>query len=138
MKEIKCPKCHSVFQVDEADYASIVTQVKNAEFRAEVDRRMAELQKQHQAEQQADAMKFEQELQKKLSTKELEIGRRDSEIERLKAQLAMLSQTKELELKAELAKKEQEIARLKGTIAQGDTVCARWLCSKSSGRRRRP
>ena len=55
-------------------------------------------------------MKFEQELQKKLSTKELEIGRRDSEIERLKAQLAMLSQTKELELKAELAKKEQEIA----------------------------
>lgn len=122
MKEIKCPKCHSVFQVDEADYASIVTQVKNAEFRAEVDRRMAELQKQHQAEQRADAMKFEQELQKKLSTKELEIGRRDSEIERLKVQLAMLSQTKELELKAELAKKEQEIARLKGTIAQGDSV----------------
>ncbi len=122
MKEIKCPKCHSVFQVDEADYASIVTQVKNAEFRAEVDRRMAELQKQHQAEQRADAMKFEQELQKKLSTKELEIGRRDSEIERLKAQIAMLSQTKELELKAELAKKEQEIARLKGTIAQGDSV----------------
>ena len=111
-----------MFQVDEADYASIVTQVKNAEFRAEVDRRMAELQKQHQAEQRADAMKFEQELQKKLSTKELEIGRRDSEIERLKAQLAMLSQTKELELKAELAKKEQEIARLKGTIAQGDSV----------------
>ena len=122
MKEIKCPKCHSVFQVDEADYASIVTQVKNAEFRAEVDRRMVELQKQHQAEQRAAAMKFEQELQKKLSTKELEIGRRDSEIERLKAQLAMLSQTKELELKAELAKKEQEIARLKGTIAQGDSV----------------
>ena len=122
MKEIICPKCHSVFRVDEADYASIVTQVKNAEFRAEVDRRMAELQKQHQAEQRADAMKFEQELQKKLSTKELEIGRRDSEIERLKAQLAMLSQTKELELKAELAKKEQEIARLKGTIAQGDSV----------------
>ena len=122
MKEIKCPKCHSVFQVDEADYASIVTQVKNAEFRAEVDRRMVELQKQHQAEQRADAMKFEQELQKKLSTKELEIGRRDSEIERLKAQIAMLSQTKELELKAELAKKEQEIARLKGTIAQGDSV----------------
>lgn len=122
MKEIKCPKCHSVFQVDEADYASIVTQVKNAEFRAEVDRRIGELQKQHQAEQRADALKFEQELQKKLSTKELEIGRRDSEIERLKAQLAMMSQTKELELKAELAKKEQEIARLKGTIAQSDSA----------------
>lgn len=30
MKEIRCPKCQSVFQVDEADYASIVSQVKNA------------------------------------------------------------------------------------------------------------
>ena len=35
MKELKCPKCGSVFQVDEADYASILSQVKNAEFDAE-------------------------------------------------------------------------------------------------------
>ena len=26
MKELKCPKCGNVFQVDEADYASIVSQ----------------------------------------------------------------------------------------------------------------
>jgi hypothetical protein len=32
MKELKCPKCGSAFVVDEADYASIVSQVKNAEF----------------------------------------------------------------------------------------------------------
>ena len=32
MKELKCPQCGSVFSVDEADYASIVSQVKNAEF----------------------------------------------------------------------------------------------------------
>ena len=32
MKELKCPKCGNVFQVDEADYASIVSQVKNQEF----------------------------------------------------------------------------------------------------------
>ena len=40
MKELKCPKCGSVFTVDEADYASIVSQVKNAEFDAEIARRM--------------------------------------------------------------------------------------------------
>ena len=40
MKELKCPKCGSVFQVDETDYASIVSQVKNAEFDAEMARRM--------------------------------------------------------------------------------------------------
>lgn len=36
MKELKCPQCGSVFSVDEADYASIVSQVKNQEFEAEV------------------------------------------------------------------------------------------------------
>ena len=38
MKELKCPKCGSVFSVDEADYALIMNQVKNAEFKAEIDR----------------------------------------------------------------------------------------------------
>jgi uncharacterized C2H2 Zn-finger protein len=32
MKSLKCPKCGEVFVVDEADYASIVNQVKGAEF----------------------------------------------------------------------------------------------------------
>ena len=41
MRELKCPKCGNVFSVDEADYASIVSQVKGAEFDAEVSRRIA-------------------------------------------------------------------------------------------------
>ena len=36
MRELRCPKCGNVFSVDEADYASIVSQVKGAEFDAEV------------------------------------------------------------------------------------------------------
>ena len=44
MKELKCPKCGNVFTVDEADYASIVNQVKNAEFEEEVARRIKEMQ----------------------------------------------------------------------------------------------
>ena len=55
MKELKCPKCGNVFSVDEADYASIVNQVKNAEFNDEVSRRIEELHKQQQAEEQARA-----------------------------------------------------------------------------------
>ena len=43
MHELKCPKCGSVFTVDEADYASIVSQVRGTEFNAEVQRRLAEL-----------------------------------------------------------------------------------------------
>ena len=39
MKELKCPNCGSMFTVNEADYASIVSQVKNAEFEEELKRR---------------------------------------------------------------------------------------------------
>lgn len=53
-KELKCPKCGSVFSVDEADYANILSQVKNAEFSAEVERRIAELHAQWQAQANAE------------------------------------------------------------------------------------
>ncbi len=57
MKELRCPKCGNVFKVDEADYVSIVNQVKNAEFEAEVERRMKEMEARHQAEQAVESTK---------------------------------------------------------------------------------
>ncbi|MDE6544240.1 MAG: hypothetical protein K2K76_09785, partial [Muribaculaceae bacterium] len=42
MKDIKCPKCGTVFQVDESDYAAILAQVRNEEL----DRRVEELREQ--------------------------------------------------------------------------------------------
>ena len=62
MKELKCPKCGNVFTVDESDYADIVNQVKNAEFHAEVDRRLKEMEKQQALKQQTDILKAEQRL----------------------------------------------------------------------------
>lgn len=59
MKELKYPHCGSVFTVDEANYASIVNQVKNVEFQAEIDRRLEELHKQHVAEQKSTVLKAE-------------------------------------------------------------------------------
>ena len=32
MSEIKCPKCHTVFTIDEADYNSIAKQIRDNEF----------------------------------------------------------------------------------------------------------
>lgn len=122
MKEIKCPKCNSIFTVDEADYASIVSQVKNAEFMSEVERRVLEVRKQQQAEQRADVLKAEQSFQNKLSAKEKEITTKDIEIARLNEQIGNAEQIKQLELNAELTKKEQEIISLKRTIDQGDSL----------------
>lgn len=116
MKEIRCPKCQSVFQVDEADYASIVSQVKNAEFNDELNRRLEEVRKQYAAELKADVMKSEQTFGQQLSAKDLEIGEKNTEIERLKAQIDSMAQAKTLELAEEMSKKDQEISELKAKI----------------------
>lgn len=50
MRELTCPKCGTIFSVDEADYAAIVSQVRGNEFNAEVSRRIAELHKQEEAQ----------------------------------------------------------------------------------------
>ena len=120
MKELKCPKCGNVFQVDEADYASIVSQVKNAEFEAEIQHRLAEMNKRLTAEQQLATSRTEQSFQAQLSKKDLLLGEKDTEIERLKMQLQTIESKKQNELTLALAEKDQTIAQLNSTIAQNN------------------
>ena len=131
MREIKCPKCGNVFSVDEADYAAIVTQVRNAEFDAEIQRRMNEVQERHKTEQELAAEKTKQTFQTQLNQKELELGNKDAEIERLKSekdseiarlksQLESIEVQKKSELTTALAEKDREIAALNSTISQSE------------------
>lgn len=133
MKELKCPNCGSVFSVDEADYALIVNQVKTKEFEAEINARLKELHREHQAQQEAEVMKMERKMQQQLTQKETEIGKKETEIARLQAQVDSIAQAKELAYNAELAKKakqmadmqaqkEREIAELKSKVAQNDSL----------------
>ena len=143
MKELKCPQCGSVFSVDEADYASILNQVKNAEFEAEIERRMSELDSRHKAEQELASSKAEQNFQKKLTQKELELGakeaeigrvknekeaelakvrsEKDAEIARLRSQLENIGAQKDSERTIALAEKDKQIAELNSAIAQQDS-----------------
>ena len=120
MKELKCPQCGSVFSVDEADYASIVSQVKTQEFEAEIKSRLEEIQKQNATKQEAEALKLSQEFQGQLNSKEIEISKKDSEIAMLQTQINSFNQTKQLELDAERSKMNEEIARLKSVIEQNE------------------
>ena len=120
MKELKCPQCGSVFSVDEADYASIVSQVKTQEFEAEIKSRLEEIQKQNATKQEAEALKLSQEFQGKLNSKEIEISKKDSEIAMLQTKINSFNQTKQLELDAERSKMNEEIARLKSEIEQNE------------------
>ena len=41
MNEIRCPKCGEVFKVDESNYAAIVQQVRDSEFKRDVEEQAA-------------------------------------------------------------------------------------------------
>lgn len=116
MKEIKCPKCQSVFTVDEADYASIVNQIRTLEFQEEVNRRMQELEKQNKIQREADNLAAENKLQEQISIKEQELGKKDMEISSLKEQVKSAVQAEQLKNKETIAGKDSEIARLKEQI----------------------
>ena len=121
MKELKCPQCGSQFSVDEADYALILNQVKNQEFEAELRLRLAELQKQNEIKQEAEAIKASQSFQAKLNDKELELSRKESKIQQLKSQLDSFNQAKQLELVAERNKANEKILQLQAEIKQNES-----------------
>ena len=52
MEEIKCPKCGTVFNLDEADLASIVKQIRDKEFDKDIQKRTSEIE-QHMREKHA-------------------------------------------------------------------------------------
>lgn len=127
MKELKCPHCGKVFTVDEADYASIVSQVKNSEFNAEIQQRLVELHAKHEAELKAAVSQKENDFQTKLNNISLEQSRRendmkntlvkkDAELARLQNELGSMQQKSESELKIALAEKERQMAELQNEI----------------------
>ena len=145
MKELKCPKCGTMFTVDEADFETIVSQVRNQEFAAEVAKREEELRAQYATREQLAKQQAEMQLQQSLAAKASEIEKQNSEINVLKAQLASIAQTKEAEkqaallaekqcLQESLLNKDAEIARLKADMQKqlGDLQNAAQLQAKQA------
>ncbi|MBQ2435861.1 MAG: DUF2130 domain-containing protein [Bacteroidaceae bacterium] len=138
MKELKCPQCGSVFTVDEADYASIVSQVKNAEFEAEVERRLSEADSRFKAEQELASAKAEHDFKAKLSHKDMELEAKAAEIVRIKdakdAEMARLRSEKEAEMAKLRGDKDVLITQLKaqleGLVAQKDSERSLALAEK--------
>ena len=107
-----CPNCNQSFDVDGAQYASLLSQVKNQEFDAEVSRRMEELHKHILAEQKAASIEAQQTFEKELGAKEKALVAKDSEIAILKEQVEGAVKAKQLEMSNTIAEKENEISRL--------------------------
>ena len=124
MKELKCPKCGSTFTVDEADYALLLSQVKNSEFEAELARRMHDLEQMQQARQQAERQAAQAQQQAEQSRREQQFNEQltteRTRLVELKNQLAQADQQKQLavaqvrqQATEAYMKKEQELATLR-------------------------
>jgi len=109
MNEIKCPKCGTMFQIDEKDYDSIVKQIRDGEFNAEIKKREEELRRYTKSE--IDSLKERLDFEKKseLSNKELEI-------ERLKNQIRQSEIENKYALKEAVQEKENKIVNLESKI----------------------
>ena len=87
MKNLICPNCGKPFSIDDADYAQLLSQVKNDEFKAEVDSRVSELRSLWLQEQEAASLKAENAHQQALNVQEKKLQEREAEIQTLKERL---------------------------------------------------
>jgi len=132
MKEIKCPNCGQVFQVDESGYAQIVQQVRDHEFEKELDRRQRELTEKSETERKLAVNEAVQEKEKEreaaLNRKNEELAKREQQIAQLQAQLAGAETEKKLAVNEAVQAKEKElnekankITELKGQLSNAET-----------------
>ena len=124
MKEIRCPKCQTVIKVDEADYASIVNQVRNKEFNAEIERRMAELEEKAKAKMNLDAQAKELELNKQMAEKNAEIAQLRSAIEQSNSLKEVAVLKEQNKAKDDLKAKDEVITQLRNQIASDKSEAA--------------
>ena len=116
MKELKCPQCGNVFKVDEADYESIVSQVKNSEFEAELCKRLDELKAQQTAQEKVREAESREAFNAQMQKKQNELLAKEQEVAILKDKLAGIEDKKKLEITQAVSDKDMEIARLKNAI----------------------
>ena len=73
MNEIKCPKCGTMFQINETDYETIVRQIRNKEYEKEINDRENQYKKDKENAIKIAQAEIEKELTDKINKKELEI-----------------------------------------------------------------
>lgn len=111
MAEIKCPKCGEVFQVEEAGYAAIVGQVRNAEFEKEL--RAREKQFETAKNSELTLLKAQNQMEK-----EREIFSLRQEIEQLKSRIQTGEQEKALAVTQAVSGQKDELNEKDKTILQ--------------------
>lgn len=107
--EIKCPKCGTIFTVDESEYATLLEQVRTKEFDASVKKETDRIMRDMKKDAELAAMKAAAENASIVAQK-------DTYIAELKAKLEHESENLTYKIEKAISKKEKEIYELKSTI----------------------
>lgn len=117
MSDIKCPNCGKTFNIDEADYASILNQVRDEAFEKAVKERSALFDQDKKTAIELAEAKLSSQMEK-------EVARRDAEIGRLKSEIStnaeLIKATAAGKLIDEVSKKDVEITHLKEELKAAD------------------
>ena len=125
MKKIQCPHCGETFSIDEAGYADILKQVRNAEFNKEIHDRLALAEKEKENEIELAKSRVKESLQAELNKKDqkiaaLEASSKAALIEELAKKDKELNQLKS-QNSTDLAEKEAQLARLQAILDNAET-----------------
>jgi hypothetical protein len=106
MKEVKCPKCDSVFEMDASGYADIISQVRGDEFEKELNNRLKDLEANH-------TIKLELAQQSIASEKDQQISNLKNQILNHAKEIEIATKDALAEAREELFAKEKQVDRLK-------------------------
>ena len=109
MAEIKCPNCGKIFKIDDGDYASIVSQIKNEEMEKEINFRVKE--------KEENINKANQLLIKENDDKNQSmINKLNLEIEKLKQYQAQVEKEKQNEISLAVSKEKENNIQTKESL----------------------
>lgn len=107
--EIKCPKCGTIFTVDESEYATLLEQVRTKEFDASVKKETDRIMRDMKKDAELAAMKVAAENASIVAQK-------DTYIAELKAKLEHENENLTYKIEKAVSEKEKEIYELKSAI----------------------
>ena len=116
MAEIRCPHCGEVFQVDETEYAQIVRQVRDAEFRRELDARERSAERERESAVEAAVARVRQESLMESAQKDTEIAQLKARVKESTDALALERAHAEKSLAEQLSERERQIAELRAQL----------------------
>ena len=122
MSDIRCPHCGEVFTVDESGYAALLNQVRDQEFRRELDERVRLAEEARSQEVALAVARAEEALRAQIAERD---GQLAAQAERFKAQ----EKDRQLAAQGERADLEKQVEALRASLAAqaGEAEAARKL-----------